>query len=121
MKPRRRLLDYYRQFQELSPEEISRGYREHSEAARSRALSVVASLDLTSTVWHEPPHAEIVNAATYALRRAINAYPDPSATVARSELAARHDLDPARVVLGHGAGELLAAALASLLGREGGE
>jgi len=121
VKPRRRLLDYYRQFQELSPEEISRGYREHSEAARSRALSVVASLDLTSTVWHEPPHAEIVNAATYALRRAINAYPDPSARVARSELAARHDLDPARVVLGHGAGELLAAALASLLGREGGE
>ncbi|CAA9528072.1 MAG: hypothetical protein AVDCRST_MAG30-3539, partial [uncultured Solirubrobacteraceae bacterium] len=34
MKPRRRLFDYYRQFQELSPEEVSREYRERSEAAR---------------------------------------------------------------------------------------
>lgn len=121
MKRTRRLLNYYRQFQELSPEEVSRGYREHSEAARSQALNVVSSLDLTSTVWHEPPHAEIINAATYALRRAVNAYPDPSAMVARSALAARHGLDPDRVVVGHGAGELLATALTSLLGEGGGE
>lgn len=121
MRPRRRILEYYRQFQELSPEEVSREHRERREATRSQALSAAPALDLTSIAWHEPPHAEIVNAATYALRRAINAYPDPSATAARSALGARYGLDPERVVLGHGAGELLAAALTGLLAEPGGQ
>jgi histidinol-phosphate/aromatic aminotransferase/cobyric acid decarboxylase-like protein len=119
VKARRRLLDYYRQFQELSAEEVSREYAEQSAAARSEALGVIPALDLTSTAWHEPPHAEIVNAATYALRRAVNAYPDPSAAAAREALAARHRLDPGQVVVGHGAGELLGAAVAALLGTGG--
>lgn len=121
MRRHRRFLDHYRQFRALSPEEISREHRERSDATRSQALSPVAPLDLTSTAWYEPPHAEIVNAATYALRRAINAYPDPSAAAARSALAARHGLDPGQITLGHGAGELLAAALRALLGHGGGE
>ncbi|CAA9539472.1 MAG: hypothetical protein AVDCRST_MAG30-4587, partial [uncultured Solirubrobacteraceae bacterium] len=119
MKPRRRLFDYYRQFQELSPEEVSREYRERSEAARSQALTVVPPLDLTSVAWHEPPHPEVVNAATYALRRAVNAYPDPSAAAVRTALAARHGLPPERIVLGHGVGELLGTALGALLGGGG--
>jgi histidinol-phosphate/aromatic aminotransferase/cobyric acid decarboxylase-like protein len=116
---RRRLRDYYRQFEELSAEEVSRGYRERSAEARSRALSIVPPLDLTSTAWHEPPHAEIVNAATFALRRAVNAYPDPAAPAARAALAGRHGLDADRLVLGHGAGELLAAALAAACAQGG--
>jgi histidinol-phosphate aminotransferase len=113
---RRRLRDYYRQFEELGPEEVSAGYRERSREARSRALAVVPPLDLTSTAWHEPPHPEVVNAATFALRRAVSAYPDPSAEAARIAIAARHGLPPERIVLGHGAGELLATAFAALSG-----
>lgn len=120
MKRRRRFLDYYRQFEELSPEEVAREYRERSVAARSAALAVVHPLDLSSTAWHEPPHAEIVNAATFALRRALNAYPEPTAEPARRALAARYGLPEERIVLGHGAGELLAAAIGAAL-RDGGE
>lgn len=116
----RRLRRYYRQFQELAPEEISRAYRERSQRARSQSLAVVPTLDLSSTAWHEPPHPEVVNAATYALRRAINAYPDATASGARSAIAERYGLDFDRLVLGHGAGELLGAALATVL-RDGGQ
>ncbi len=111
---RRRLRDYYRQFEELSPEEVTQGYKERSAAARAQALSIVPPLDLTSTAWHEPPHPDIVNVATFALRRAVNAYPDPAAALPRAALAERHGLDADRVVLGHGAGELLGAALAAV-------
>ncbi len=120
MKRRRRLFDYYRQFEALSPQEVSEEYRARSAEARSQALAVVPVLDLTSPAWHEPPHPEVVNAATFALRRAVNGYPEPSAEATRTALAARHGLPPDRIVLGHGAGELLAAALAVLV-RGGGE
>jgi histidinol-phosphate/aromatic aminotransferase/cobyric acid decarboxylase-like protein len=105
----RRFLDYYRQFEELSPEEISHQLRERRDAERAAALTEVPALDLASPAWHEPPHPEIVNAATFALRRAINAYPD--AAPLREALAARHGVEAARVAPGHGAGELLRAAL----------
>jgi histidinol-phosphate/aromatic aminotransferase/cobyric acid decarboxylase-like protein len=105
----RRFLDYYRQFEELSPEEISRELRERRDAERAAALAEVPVLDLASPSWHEPPHPEIVNAATFALRRAVNAYPDPAPL--REALAARHGVDAAQVAPGHGAGELLRAAL----------
>ena len=85
----RKLLDYYRQFEELSPEEISRGLLEKRDAERAQALTEVPPLDLATPAWHEPPDAEAINAATYALRRAVNAYPDPGA-------AARGDRRPPR-------------------------
>ena len=103
----RRFLDYYRQFQELSPEEISRELLERRDAERARALAEVPPLDLARAAWHEPPDAEAVNAATYALRRAVNAYPDPAPL--RSALAARHGVEPTQIAPGHGAGELLRA------------
>jgi histidinol-phosphate aminotransferase len=105
----RRFLDYYRQFEELSPDEISRELLERRDAERARALAEVPPLDLASSGWHEPPDPEAVNAATYALRRAVNAYPD--AAPLREAIAARHGLAPAQVAPGHGAGELLRAAL----------
>ena len=107
----RRLLDYYRQFEELSPEEVSRELRERRDAERAQALTEVPPLDLASPAWHEPPDAEAVNAATYALRRAVNAYPDAGAPL-REALAARHGVEAEQVVAGHGAGELLRAAFA---------
>ena len=103
----RRFLDYYRQFEELPPEEISRELRSRRDA--ERAVVGVPALDLSGAGWHEPPHPEVVNAATFALRRAVNAYPDASELV--GAIARSHDVDPARVVVGHGAGELLRAAL----------
>src|SRR4051794_33459611 len=103
----RRFLGYYRQFDELSPEEISRELRERRAAERTPVRQ--DALDLSGGGWYEPPHPEVVNAATFALRRAVNAYPDPEPL--RQAIAAAHGVDPGRVVVGHGAGELLRAAL----------
>jgi histidinol-phosphate/aromatic aminotransferase/cobyric acid decarboxylase-like protein len=105
-----RFRDYYRQFDELSPDEVSRELREKRAAERAPVRQ--DALDLSASGWHEPPHPEVVNAATFALRRAINAYPDPRPL--RAAIGAAHDVDPARVVVGHGAGELLRAALHTL-------
>jgi histidinol-phosphate aminotransferase len=113
----RRFLDYYRQFEELSQEEISRELLERRDAERARALAEVPALDMAAAGWHEPPDPEAVNAATYALRRAVNAYPDPAPL--REALAARHGVAPDRVAVGHGAGELLRAAMAAIA--DGGE
>ena len=112
----RRLFGYYRQFDELSPDEVSRELRERRDEERRRASGEQPPLDLSGAAWHGPPHAEVVNAATFALRRAVNAYPD--ATPLRAAIAAAHDVDPARVVIGHGAGELLRAALRAVAGGE---
>jgi histidinol-phosphate aminotransferase len=118
----RRFFDYYRQFEELSPEEFSRELREKRDEEKARALTEQPALDLTSAAWHEPPHAEIVNAATFALRRAVNAYPDAEAGAVREALAAAHAIDASRIVAGHGAGELMRAACHALLsGASGGE
>ena len=109
----RRLRDYYRQFEELSPDEISRDLRERRDAERARELSEVPRLDLASASWHQPPDAEAINAATYALRRRVNAYPDD--TPLRDALARRHGVEPSHVAPGHGAGELLHAAFRAIV------
>jgi histidinol-phosphate aminotransferase len=110
-----RIFDYYRQFEELPPDEVSRELRERRDEARAREVVFVPELDLARTAWHEPPHAEAVNAATFALRRRMNAYPDPSAREVRELAAARHGVAPAQVAVGHGAAELLQEACAELL------
>lgn len=115
----RRFLDYYRQFEALAPEEVSRELRERRDEQRARAVTEQPVLDLASPAWHEPPHAEIVNAATFALRRAVNAYTDAGDLA--GTLAARHGVEPGRVVAGHGAGELLRAACQAILAGAGGE
>ena len=101
--------DYYRQFEEMAPDEISDELLALRDERRRRALSRVDPLDLSGTEWHEPPHPDAVNAATFALRRAVNAYPDRSATALREALAARHGVALEQVAVGHGAGELLRA------------
>jgi histidinol-phosphate/aromatic aminotransferase/cobyric acid decarboxylase-like protein len=105
------LRDYYRQFRALPPEEVSRRLRERADEERRAALDRVPPLDLSDTTWHEPPHPEAVNLATYALRRAVHRYAETTARPVREAAAARHGVDPAQVAVGHGAGELMRAAL----------
>jgi histidinol-phosphate/aromatic aminotransferase/cobyric acid decarboxylase-like protein len=112
--------DYYRQFEEMAPDEISEELLALRDERRRRALSRIDPLDLSGTDWHEPPHPDAVNAATFALRRAVNAYPDRSAVALREALAARHGVAAGQVAVGHGAGELLRGALTVLLARGGG-
>jgi histidinol-phosphate/aromatic aminotransferase/cobyric acid decarboxylase-like protein len=104
--------DYYRQFEEMAPDEVSEELLARRDERRRRALSRVDPLDLSGTEWHEPPHPDAVNAATFALRRAVNAYPDRAATALREALAARHGVAVEQVAVGHGAGELLRGLLA---------
>jgi histidinol-phosphate/aromatic aminotransferase/cobyric acid decarboxylase-like protein len=111
----RRLFDHYRQYQALPPEEVSRELRERRAEERRREVVFVPELDLARTAWHEPPHPEAVNAATFALRRRMNAYPDPAAREVRELAAQRHGVAPAQVAVGHGAAELLQEACATLL------
>lgn len=105
----RRLFGYYRQFDELSPDEVSAELRARRDEERAREVVEHPTLDLSGAAWHGPPHPELVNAATFALRRAVNDYADVEPL--RLAIAASHDIDPARVVVGHGAGELLRSAL----------
>ena len=115
----RRLFGRYRQFQALPPEQVSRELRERRDEQRAREIVFVPELDLSRTAWHEPPHPEAVNAATFALRRRMNAYPDPAATELRRLAAERHGVRPEQVAVGHGAAELLQDACAQLV--SGGE
>jgi histidinol-phosphate/aromatic aminotransferase/cobyric acid decarboxylase-like protein len=105
----KRLFGYYRQFDELSPEEVSRELLERRDEERRRHPVGQPPLDLSGAALHVAPHAEAINAATFALRRAVNAYPDASRL--REAIAASHRIAPSRVMIGHGAGELLRAAL----------
>jgi histidinol-phosphate aminotransferase len=109
-----RFRDYYRQFEEMAPEEISEELLARRDERRRRALSRIEPLDLSGTGWHEPPHPDAVNAATFALRRAINAYPDATAGPLRAALAERHGVAVEQVAVGHGAGELLRALCVAL-------
>ena len=83
--------DYYRQFEEMAPEEVSAELlARRDERKRRKAVTKLDPLDLSGTTWHEPPHPDAVNAATFALRRAVNEPPDLAATALREALAARH-------------------------------
>ena len=93
----------------MDPAEVSRELRARRDEEKRRALSRVEPLDLTGSGWFEPPHPDAVNAATFALRRALHAPPDTAS--ARAAVAGRFGLAPEQVALGHGAGELLRALL----------
>jgi histidinol-phosphate/aromatic aminotransferase/cobyric acid decarboxylase-like protein len=108
----RRLFEYYRQFDELTPEEVSAQLIARRDDERARAVTEVPLLDLSSGAWPGPPHPEAVNAATFALRRALNAYPDPGLLPAA--VAAARGVRPEQVAPGHGAAELLRAALGAV-------
>ncbi len=109
------LLDYYRQFDGLSEEEVNRELREEAAERRRKALTRVQTIDLSQTTWPELPHANIANAITFSARRGLQLYPYLRGSELRNELARRHDIDPARLILGNGAAQLLSAATRALI------
>ena len=112
------LLDYYKQFEGLTDEEVSAQLRKRSEERRRRALARIEPLDLSATTWHELPHPYVVNAITFAARRGINRASDPLALELRRELGRRHGLEPERVAVGNGASTLLRVAARLLMGAD---
>jgi histidinol-phosphate aminotransferase len=109
------LLDYYRQFEGISEEEVNRGLREEAAERRRKALTRVRTIDLAQTTWPDLPHANIANAITFTARRGLQLYPYLRGSELRSELAHRHGVDPARLILGNGAAQLLSAAARALI------
>lgn len=110
------LLDYYRQFEGMSEEEVNQGLREEAAERRRKALARVDTLDLSLTTWPELPHPRIVSAITFVARRGLHRYPQlggPSDL--RARLAERHGVEPERLILGNGATELLNAATRAVL------
>jgi histidinol-phosphate aminotransferase len=110
------LLDYYRQFDDMSQAEISERLRKKRDDDRAKALAHVPTVDLSGTEWPEFPNAEVMNASIYVARGRINGYPDRHAEGLRRSLAARHGVDPERIVVGNGAAELLQSAAYALFG-----
>jgi histidinol-phosphate aminotransferase len=109
------LLDYYRQFEGMSEEEVNVGLREEAAERRRKALTRVETLDLSLTTWPELPHPRIVSAITFVARRGLHRYPQLSSADLSARLAERHGVDPERLILGNGAAELLGAATRALI------
>ncbi len=108
-------LDYYRQFEGMSEEEVNVGLREQAAERKRKALTRVETLDLSHTTWPELPHPHIVNAITFVARRGMHRYPQMSGSDLRHRLAELHGVEPDRLILGNGAAELLTAATRALI------
>jgi histidinol-phosphate aminotransferase len=113
------LLDYYRQFDDMSEAEVTERLLRKRDEERAKAVAHIPTLDLSGTEWPEFPNSEVMNASIYVARGRINGYPDRHAEKLRRSLAARHRVDPERIVVGNGAAELLQAAAYALLARGG--
>jgi histidinol-phosphate aminotransferase len=110
------LLDYYRQFEGMTEEEVNEGLREDAAERKRKALTRVETLDLSQTTWPELSHPSIVNAITFVARRGLQRYPHLRGSALRNELAERHEIDDsARLILGNGAAELLSSATRALI------
>jgi histidinol-phosphate aminotransferase len=110
------LLDYYRQFEGMSEEEVNAQLREDAAERKRKALTRVETLDLSQTTWPELPHPRIVSAITFVARRGLHRYPHVHGAELRNELAERHGVEPDRLILGNGAAELLSSATRALIG-----
>ena len=107
--------DYYKQFEEISPEEESARLRAEANERKQSALAVVEPLDLSVTTWPEYPHPYVVGAITYAARRGLHRYLDKHAVELRSELAHHLGVPQERLVVGDGAAQLMGAATQALM------
>jgi histidinol-phosphate aminotransferase len=108
-------LDYYKQFEGMSEEEVNSGLREEAAERKRKALTRVQTLDLSHTTWPDLPHPEVVSAITFVARRGLQRYPHTRGSQLRARLAQRHGVDQARLIVGNGAGELLSAATRALI------
>src|SRR5271166_2688336 len=99
----------------MSEEEVNQGLREQAAERRRKALTRVETLDLSLTTWPSLPHPRIVNAITFVARSGLQHYPRQYDSELRGALAERHGVDPARLILGNGAAELLTAATQALI------
>jgi histidinol-phosphate aminotransferase len=109
------LLDYYRQFEGMSEEEVNRGLRAEAAERRRKALTRVETLDLSQTTWPELAHPSIVSAITFTAQRGMQRYPHLRGSQLHDELATRHGVDAGRLILGNGAAELLSSATRALI------
>jgi histidinol-phosphate aminotransferase len=109
------LLDYYRQFEGMSEEEVNEGLRREAYERKQKALTRVETLDLSQTTWPELAHPRVVNAITYVARRGLHRYPHTRGSELRDALAEHHGVDRARLILGNGAAELLSSATRALI------
>jgi histidinol-phosphate aminotransferase len=112
------LLDYYRQFEGLSEEEVNAPKREAARARRAKALERLPPVDCSQTTWPGLPHPDVVNTVTYAARRGLQHYPRDDAPQLRSELAHRHGREERELAIGPGAASLLGAAIHALAAEE---
>jgi histidinol-phosphate aminotransferase len=109
------ILDYYRQFEGMSEEEVNEGLRREAAERKQKALTRVETLDLSQTTWPELPHPRVVNAITFVARRGLHRYPHTRGSELRDALAEHHGLDRGRLILGNGAAELLSSATRALI------
>jgi len=109
------LLDYYRQFEGMSEEEVNSGLRAQAAERRRKALTRVETLDLSQTTWPELAHPHIVSAITFTAQRGMQRYPHLRGSQLHDALATRHGVDPGRLILGNGAAELLSSATRALI------
>ena len=109
------LLDYYRQFEGMSEEEVNVGLRAQAAERRRKALTRVETLDLSQTTWPELAHPRIVSAITFTAQRGMQRYPHLRGSQLHDELATRHGVDSGRLILGNGAAELLSSATRALI------
>jgi histidinol-phosphate aminotransferase len=109
------LLDYYRQFEGLTEEEVNRDLREQAAERKRKALTKIETLDLSQTTWPGLPHPNIAQAITFIARRGMQSYPSTRRSDLRYELAERHGIPPERLILGNGVGELMSSAVRALI------
>ncbi len=109
------LLDYYKQFEGMTEEEVNSQLREEADERKRKALTRVETLDLSQTTWPDLPHPEVVSAITFVARRGMQRYPHMRGSQLRARLAERHSVDKARLIVGNGAAELLSAATRALI------
>jgi histidinol-phosphate aminotransferase len=109
------LLDYYKQFEGMSEEEVNSDLREDAAERKRKALTRVVTLDLSQTTWPDLPHSEIVSAITFVARRGMQRYPHMRGSQLRTKLAELRGVEPGRVIIGNGSAELLSAATRALI------
>ena len=109
------LLDYYKQFEELSDAEVRAQLRRQADERRSSELARRDVLDLSQTTWPRLPGPDVVSAVTYAARRGLNSYSAADRDALRVQLAHEHRVPADRIAIGHGAAALLESAASELL------